>query len=111
MHSKLEFLEIREVKMLKSAVPLDVRALELSESAATVIIETVKLLVERPEMVVVTTQTSSRSVNFLVKVAPDDVGAVVGKNGRTARSLRVLLNAFSRHSNVPFDLDIYAWRS
>jgi predicted RNA-binding protein YlqC (UPF0109 family) len=97
--------------MPKSANAPDVSSLELSVSAAVVITETIKLLVERPEQVVVTTQTSSRSVNFLVKVAPDDVGAVVGKNGRTARSLRVLLNAFSRHSNVPFDLDIYVGRA
>jgi hypothetical protein len=61
----LYFLANREVKMPKFADALDVRSLELTVSAATVITESIELLVERPEQAVVTTHSckTASSVN------------------------------------------------
>ena len=39
-------------------------------------------------------------------VAPDDVGKVIGKQGRTARSLRTILSAASMKLHHRFALDI-----
>ena len=39
-------------------------------------------------------------------VAPDDVGKVIGKQGRTARSLRTILSAASMKLHRRFALDI-----
>ncbi len=39
-------------------------------------------------------------------VAPDDVGKVIGKQGRTARSLRTILSAASMKLQHRFALDI-----
>ena len=93
-----------------STAPL-VSSSELAISTATVIAETVKLLVNSPHKVSVETRTSTTSVTLLVRVAPDDIGVVIGRQGRTARSLRVLLNAISSHSALPFELDIYTEHS
>jgi predicted RNA-binding protein YlqC (UPF0109 family) len=41
----------------------------------------------------VTAVEGERSVILQLKVAPDDMGKVIGKRGRTARSIRSLMRA------------------
>jgi hypothetical protein len=41
-----------------------------------------------------------------LKVAPGDLGKVIGKQGRTARSMRTLLGAAGMKSNRRFSLEI-----
>jgi len=41
-----------------------------------------------------------------VRVAPQDIGKVIGKQGRTARSLRTILGAASMKLHHRFSLDI-----
>lgn len=65
-----------------------------------------KALVEDPEAVEVemVRDTDSECVIEL-RVAPDDRGRVIGKNGRTAHALRVLLDAASpEHLTVSLDI-------
>lgn len=50
-------------------------------------------LVDEPDAVEVTAVEGERSVILQLKVAPDDMGKVIGKRGRTARSIRSLLRA------------------
>ncbi len=50
-------------------------------------------LVDEPDEVHVSTPRDSRNPRIELSVAPDDVGKVIGKDGRTAQSIRVLLNA------------------
>jgi predicted RNA-binding protein YlqC (UPF0109 family) len=52
-----------------------------------------KNLVDRPEEVVVKEVTGERTTIFELHVAPDDLGKIIGKHGRTARSIRTLLSA------------------
>ena len=63
-------------------------------------------LVDQPEKVQVTSADSEQGTNFQVTVAPTDVGKVIGKDGRTARSLRSLLSAFGMKSKARYSLDI-----
>lgn len=49
------------------------------------------VLVDRPESVVIKTQATEDGANFTVHVHPDDNGKLIGKQGRNARSLRVLV--------------------
>ncbi len=57
-----------------------------------------KLLVTQPEQVVVETSEGPKGIVVKVRVAPDDVGRVIGKQGRTAHSIRMLLHAMAaRH--------------
>ena len=53
-----------------------------------------KALVEHPESVVVeVTHDSPQEQAIALRVAPEDRGRVIGKNGRTAHAIRTLLTA------------------
>jgi uncharacterized protein len=57
-----------------------------------------RALVDDPEAVEVKAIEGERTIIFEVSVAPDDLGKIIGREGRTARALRTLLAATSaRH--------------
>ncbi len=53
----------------------------------------IKALVDRPEEVNINVVDGSRSVIFEVKVAPEDVGKIIGKEGRIAKAIRTVIKA------------------
>jgi uncharacterized protein len=56
----------------------------------------VKELVDSPDDVEITEEEEDdRTVIFKLKVAEDDLGKVIGKKGRTANALRILMRAAS----------------
>ena len=65
-----------------------------------------KALVDIPEEVSVR-QVEGEQVTVLeLKVAPSDLGKVIGKQGRTARSIRTILGAAGMKLNRRFTLEI-----
>ncbi|MFZ5570379.1 MAG: KH domain-containing protein [Thermodesulfobacteriota bacterium] len=50
-------------------------------------------LVDHPEEVAVSEVTGNQTSVLELKVAKDDLGKVIGKQGRTAKALRTLLSA------------------
>ena len=52
-----------------------------------------KSLVENPEAVEVSEEQSNGTTVVQLKVAPDDMGKVIGKQGRIAKALRVVMRA------------------
>lgn len=50
-------------------------------------------LVDHPEEVVVTETETEKAVVVELRVAPDDMGKVIGKQGRIAKSIRTLVKA------------------
>ena len=52
-------------------------------------------LVDHPEKVTVTELEGSQTTVLELKVAKEDIGKVIGKQGRTARAMRTILNAAS----------------
>jgi predicted RNA-binding protein YlqC (UPF0109 family) len=52
-----------------------------------------KSLVDEPDQVQVTEIEGEKVTVIELRVAPGDLGKVIGKQGRTARSIRTLLNA------------------
>ncbi len=52
-----------------------------------------RALVDTPEEVQVKKTRGDRHPRIELSVAQDDIGKVIGKDGRTAQSMRVLLNA------------------
>lgn len=52
-----------------------------------------KALVDKPDEVSVNVVEGDRSVILQLKVSPDDVGKVIGKQGRIAQALRTLVRA------------------
>ncbi len=57
-----------------------------------------KSLVDSPDDVVVNQVDSERVTIFELRVAKDDVGKVIGRQGRTAKAFRTLLAAISAKS-------------
>ena len=52
-----------------------------------------KSLVENPERVEVSEVQGDTTTIIELKVAQEDMGKIIGKQGKTARSIRTLLNA------------------
>lgn len=50
-------------------------------------------LVDHPEEVVVTETETEKAIVVELRVAPDDMGKVIGKQGRIAKSIRTLVKA------------------
>jgi predicted RNA-binding protein YlqC (UPF0109 family) len=63
-------------------------------------------LVDHPEQVHVRTLEGNQTSVLELKVAKEDIGKVIGKQGRTAQSMRVLLNAVSSKLNKRCVLEI-----
>jgi uncharacterized protein len=65
-----------------------------------------KALVDKPEEVVVTEIVGEQTSVIELKVAKEDLGKVIGKQGRTARSMRTILSAASTKINKRSVLEI-----
>jgi predicted RNA-binding protein YlqC (UPF0109 family) len=65
-----------------------------------------KALVDRPEDVVVTEIEGEQTSVIELKVAKEDLGKVIGKQGRTARAMRTILSAASTKINKRSVLEI-----
>jgi predicted RNA-binding protein YlqC (UPF0109 family) len=65
-----------------------------------------KALVDIPEEVAVREVQGEQATLIELRVAPSDLGKVIGKQGRTARSIRTLLGAAGMKLNRRFTLDI-----
>lgn len=52
-----------------------------------------KSLVDHPDEVVVTEQETEKGLILELKVAPSDMGKVIGKQGRIARAIRSVVKA------------------
>ena len=63
----------------------------------------VKGIVEHPDDVRVRSRDLRRGQVLEVRVHPDDIGKVIGRNGRTAKALRAVMTAVGGH-NVRVDL-------
>jgi predicted RNA-binding protein YlqC (UPF0109 family) len=65
-----------------------------------------KALVDDPEEVEVEVIEGEKTVIVELSVAPTDLGKVIGKDGRTAQSIRTLLNAAASKAGRLAHLDI-----
>jgi predicted RNA-binding protein YlqC (UPF0109 family) len=65
-----------------------------------------KALVDSPEEVVVREIQGEQTTVLELRVSPGDLGKVIGKQGRTARSIRTLLGAAGMKLNRRFTLEI-----
>jgi predicted RNA-binding protein YlqC (UPF0109 family) len=65
-----------------------------------------KGLVDDPSAVQVTEQRREHGSLFELRVAPGDLGNVIGRNGRTAQALRTLLGLRAARTGEAVELDI-----
>ena len=50
-------------------------------------------LVDNPDEIIIRESIGQRNIAFMVLVHPEDMGKVIGKNGRIANALRILMRA------------------
>jgi len=65
-----------------------------------------KSLVEDSEQVEVREVQGDRTTIIELKVAQEDMGKIIGKQGKTARTIRTLMNATAAKSNKKAVLEI-----
>ncbi|API93863.1 MULTISPECIES: KH domain-containing protein [Virgibacillus] len=71
------------------------------------LIETiVTSLVDHPEDVVIKETEEETKIVYHLSVHPEDVGKVIGKNGRIAKAIRTVVYAAKSNSNKRVYLDI-----
>ena len=65
-----------------------------------------KRLVEHPDDVEVSVIENEDGQVFELRVNPEDMGRVIGKNGRVAKAVRTLIGSAAAKANVRATLDI-----
>ena len=63
-------------------------------------------LAEEPDAVVVDTDERRGSIRLQLHVAPEDMGRVIGRRGRTAQAIRALVGAAGARDGVETSVDI-----
>ena len=66
----------------------------------------VKKLVDNPDKVFVKEVSGEQATIIELRVDPQDLGKVIGREGKTARSLRTLVHAVASKSKMRAVLDI-----
>jgi predicted RNA-binding protein YlqC (UPF0109 family) len=77
-----------------------------AKQMSSLVAELARALVDKPEEVSVEVVQDGDGTILRLHVAQSDVGKVIGKQGRTARSLRTVLSAASMKLKRRFSLDI-----
>ena len=67
----------------------------------------VKILVDHPDDVKIDRTVDEMGVLLTLKVNPEDMGQIIGRDGKTARSLRTLLRVVGAKHNARVNLKIY----
>jgi predicted RNA-binding protein YlqC (UPF0109 family) len=74
-------------------------------TAAAVLAYLVRQLVDDPDAVEVAQVPRSRGVQLEVRVAPGDMGRVIGKRGRTAQAIRTVTRAAAVKDGVEVNIE------
>jgi uncharacterized protein len=77
-----------------------------TEDMRALVIQIARALVDDSESVAVEEVEREDATVLRLRVAPTDVGKVIGKQGRTARSVRTILGAVSMKHHHRYTLDI-----
>jgi predicted RNA-binding protein YlqC (UPF0109 family) len=77
----------------------------LAPTATAVLEQVVRALVDDPDAVRIEVAERGRRVVLDVHVAPGQLGRVIGRQGRTAKSIRTLVRAAASRDGVEVDID------
>ena len=65
----------------------------------------VKSLVSNPDSVQIIENVTNNSIELKVKVAKDDMGKVIGKQGRLAKSIRTVIKSLAGKENKKVEIE------
>lgn len=63
-------------------------------------------LVENPSAVSVTEVQGSEELTLELRVAPDDMGKIIGRQGRIAKEIRTVVRSYAQRTGVKVYVDI-----
>ena len=63
-------------------------------------------LVQQPDKVTVTEVQGRDELTLELRVAPEDMGKVIGRQGRIAKEIRTLVRAYAQRTGVKVSVDI-----
>ena len=63
-------------------------------------------LVESPDAVTVTEIQKGEELTLELRVAPDDMGKVIGRQGRIAKEIRTLIRSYAQRTGQKVSVDI-----
>ncbi len=63
-------------------------------------------LVEHPEQVSVTEVENGDELTLQLRVAPEDMGKVIGRQGRIAKEIRTVVRSYAQRTGVKVSVDI-----
>ena len=65
----------------------------------------IKSLVNDEEAISITEEANEKVVTFKVKVSKDDMGKVIGKQGKIARAIRTVMKSISTKENKKVNIE------
>jgi predicted RNA-binding protein YlqC (UPF0109 family) len=92
--------------MLMTQAMAEAAGEDSAKNMTELVLEMARALVDLPDSVTVEAYKDGDGTVIRLRVAPSDVGKVIGKQGRTARSMRTILGAASMKLKHRFALDI-----
>ena len=63
-------------------------------------------LVEHPDDVTVTEIQGEKELTLELRVAPDDMGKVIGRQGRIAKEIRTVVRSYAQRTGAKVSVDI-----
>lgn len=78
----------------------------MKENIAELVTYLAKCLVQEPERVTVTAVEDDDAVTLELRVAPDDIGRVIGKQGRIAKAIRTVVKSAAGHEDKKYTVEI-----
>lgn len=82
---------------------------EKLDAAEALMTSIARALVDQPDQVLVEAVEGDEgddATTLEIRVAPDDVGKIIGKQGRTVRSMRTILSAVGQAHHLRYELDV-----
>lgn len=78
----------------------------MSENDKEFVDYVVKAIVDKPDQVKVERKVDEMGVLIELTVDPEDMGKIIGKDGRTAKAIRTLLRVLGAQTNARINLKI-----
>ena len=66
----------------------------------------VKNLVDTPDAIEISEKVDGKAIDLELKVDPQDMGKVIGRQGKIAKAIRVLMKAYAVKENKKVNVEI-----